>query len=99
MFEDNKFKVAVGNGKEVECDVLFTFQSQETHKHYMAFTDHTRDRAGNVNVFYAIFDPAAEEMSMTPIETEQEWAMVRELMAGLRDDVQAQITQKRREKE
>ena len=46
-FQDNKFTVMAG-GKEVICDILFRFQSQETGKHYMAFTDHSKDRSGNL---------------------------------------------------
>lgn len=91
MFKDNKFTVMAG-GKEIICDVLFTFHSQQTDKDYMAFTDHTKNRAGDVNVFYAIYDPNAEQISLAPIETEQEWRMVRDLMNGLSDDVEERIT-------
>ena len=35
------------NGKEKECEVLFTFESEETNKNYMVYTDHTQDEAGN----------------------------------------------------
>lgn len=98
MFQDHQFRVKAG-GREIECDVLFTYRSLETGKHYMAFTDHTKDRAGNVNVFYASFDPDAEEISMSPIETEQEWVMMRELMAGFSEEVKEHIAKLRRTQE
>lgn len=90
MFKDNKFTVMAG-GKEIICDVLFTFQSQETGKHYMAFTDHSKDREGNPSVFYATYDPDAEDISLTPIQSQQEWMMVRELMNGMMESTMEQI--------
>ena len=98
MFENNKFTVKAGD-KEIVCDVLFTYHSPETGKDYMAFTDQTKDRAGNVNVFYATFDPNAEEMAMAPIETQAEWTMVRDLMNGWSQNVKEQITQQMRKPE
>ena len=93
MFKDNKFTVMAG-GKEVVCDVLFTFQSQETGKHYMAFTDHSKDRNGNSSVFYATYDPDAADISLAPIQSEQEWRMVRDLMNGLQEDTLNGMRQK-----
>lgn len=98
MFENNKFTVKAGD-REIVCDVLFTYHSPETGKDYMAFTDQTKDRAGNVNVFYATFDPNAEEMAMSPIETQQEWAMMRELMSGMTQNVKDVIRQQMKQPE
>ena len=41
--EDNKFKIKNEDGKEVLCEVLFTFESDETNKNYMVYTDNTKD--------------------------------------------------------
>ena len=37
------FKVMNDEGKEVECEVLFTFESDETKKNYIVYTDNTTD--------------------------------------------------------
>ena len=95
-FQDNKFSVMAG-GKEIVCDILFKCQSQETGKYYMAFTDHSKDREGNPSVFYATYDPDAEDISLAPIETEQEWMMVRDLMKGLQEDALNEMKQKLRQ--
>ena len=29
------------NGKEVECDILFTFDNDELQKQYVGYTDHS----------------------------------------------------------
>lgn len=94
-FKDNKFAVMAG-GKEIVCDILFTFHSQETGKHYMSFTDHSKDRNGNVNVFYATYNPDSENVDLVPIQTQQEWTMMRELMSGLGEDAQKELVEKLR---
>ena len=37
------FKITNDEGQEVECEVLFTFESDETGKNYMVYTDNTVD--------------------------------------------------------
>lgn len=92
-FQDNKFSVMAG-GREVVCDILFKFQSKETGKHYMAFTDHSKDRSGNPSVFYATYDPDAEDISLAPIQSQQEWLMVRDMMNALQEDAMNEMRQK-----
>ena len=96
MFQDNKFTVNAG-GKEVTCHILFRFHSDETGKDYMAFTDNSRDRAGNPSVFYATYDPNAEDISLNPIESQQEWTMVREMMNALQQEAMDEMRKKLRE--
>ena len=60
MKEKNSFTVINDEGKEVVCDVLFTFDSEETNKSYIAYTDNTKDKNGNVQVYASIYDPNEE---------------------------------------
>ena len=39
MDEKKKFKVLNDKGVEVECEPLFTFESEETKKQYVVYTD------------------------------------------------------------
>ena len=50
MDKEEKFKVLTDDGKEIECDVLLTFDLEETNKHYVVYTDNTVDSEGNTNV-------------------------------------------------
>jgi len=92
-FANNKFSVMAG-GKEITCDILFKFQSKETGKHYMAFTDHSKDPEGNPSIFYATYDPDAEDISLAPIQTPQEWMMVRDMMQELQEDAMNEMRRK-----
>ena len=60
MKEKNSFTVINDEGKEVVCDVLFTFDSDETKKSYIAYTDNTKDEKGNVQVYASIYNPEEE---------------------------------------
>lgn len=93
MFKDNKFSVMAG-GKEVVCDVLFTFQSKETGKHYIAFTDQSKDRSGNPSIFYATYDPEEEGINLKPIQSQQEWVMVRDMMNELQEEAVYEMRKK-----
>lgn len=81
------FKVISDDGNEMNCEVLFTFQSDETKKNYIVYTDNTTDEEGNTKVYASIYDPNATEMTLQPIETEQEWNTIEQIMKQLQDSV------------
>jgi uncharacterized protein YrzB (UPF0473 family) len=37
------FTIVNDEGKEIECEILFTFDSDETKKSYIVYTDNTLD--------------------------------------------------------
>lgn len=77
------FKVTDEAGKEIECEVLFTFESDETKKNYMVYTDNTTDEAGNTKVYASIYNPNEEETKLIPIETEKEWKIIETILEEL----------------
>ena len=87
MNEEMTFKMVDENGKEKECEVLFTFESEETSKNYMVYTDHTQDEAGNTRVFASSFDPSDPNSKLLPIETEKEWNIIKTILAEIQNEV------------
>ena len=83
MEEKNVFKIINDEGKEVECEVLFTFESDETGKNYIIYTDNTLDETGNTKVYASIFDPTMEKTTLEPIETEKEWNIIENILDSL----------------
>ncbi len=79
------FKVINDEGKEIECDVLFTFESDETKKNYIVYTDNTTDEEGNIKVFASIYDPNSEETTLEPIESEKEWKIIESILSSLQE--------------
>jgi len=85
--EKNQFTVLDDNGKEVVCDVLFTFDSDETKKSYIVYTDNSLDQDGNTQVFASIFDPTKEETKLEPIESEKEWKIIETILETLQEEM------------
>lgn len=85
--EQNSFKVINDQGQEIVCDVLFTFDSEETNKSYIVYTDNSTDEEGNVQVFASIYDPKQENPKLDPIETDQEWKIIETILNTLQEEI------------
>ena len=89
-FQQNiHFNAITPEGMLVECETLFTFESTETGRSYIVYTDNTTDEDGNTTVYASIYDPAAVEFNensglaalpLIPIETEDEWLIVEQIL-------------------
>jgi uncharacterized protein YrzB (UPF0473 family) len=88
MEEKMTFKVLGEDGKELDCEVLFTFESDETNKKYMVYTDNTLDEQNNTKVYAAIYNPEGEGVNLSPIESEKEWKIVETIL----EEVQAEFS-------
>ena len=96
--KNNSFKVINDNGEEVVCDVLFTFDSDETKKSYVVYTDNSKDESGNVQVFASTYDPKEEEITtLGPVETEKEWKIIETILDTIQEQVKKEVTEKKTE--
>lgn len=86
MDKENKFKVIDKDGKEIEFEVLFTFESDETKKNYMVYTDNSTDDDGNVRVYASVFKPEAESLELLPVETEREWKIIETILDSIQEE-------------
>ncbi len=91
MDERNSFKVINDNGEEIMCDILFTFDSEETGKSYIVYTDNTRDDKGNIQVYASIYDPKAQDQKLEPITTESEWKVIETILNTLQEEIKNKI--------
>ena len=81
------FMAANAEGKQVECEVLFTFESEETNKNYIIYTDNTSDEAGNIRVYASVYNPDEESSELLPVETEKEWKVIETILQEIQDHV------------
>lgn len=89
MKEDQMiFKVINDEGKEVECEALFTFESDETKKNYIVYTDNTLDEEGNTKVYASIYNPDEDETKLYPIETDKEWKIIETILEELQNEAE-----------
>lgn len=89
--EKMTFKVTTDEGMEIECEVLFTFESDETKKNYMVYTDNTTDESGNTKVYASIYDPEDPETRLIPIEDEKEWKIIETILEELQNEAKETI--------
>lgn len=86
--ETMTFKVIDDEGKEIECEVLFTFESDETGKNYIVYTDNTKDEEGNTKVYASIYNPDEDETKLIPIESDKEWKIIETILDELQKEIQ-----------
>ena len=86
----NTFTMLDENGNEVVYDVLFTFESDETGKNYIVYTDNSKDEAGNIEVYASIYHPEEGNGLLEAIETEKEWKIIETILETLQEEIQKQ---------
>lgn len=75
------------NGNEVVYDVLFTFESDETKKNYIVYTDNTKDENGNIEVYASIYDPEDPQSKLEAITTDKEWKVIETILNTLQEEI------------
>ena len=85
--EDKKITLINDKGEKVVCDVLFTFDNEETKKSYIAYTDNTKDDAGRVRVYASIYDPKDPKSKLEDIKTEKEWKVIQTIIETLQEEI------------
>ena len=85
--KDGKLKLVLEDGSEAEFDILFTFDSEETNKSYIVYTDNSKDEGGSVNTYASIYDPEGKDKKLKPIKTEKEWDLIENLLSQIEEKV------------
>ena len=91
MENKNSFTIINEEGQQIVCNVLFTFDSDETNKSYIVYTDNTKDEAGNIKVYASIYDPnSVDDMELLPIETDKEWRVIEKILESIQEEIRNQ---------
>ena len=80
MLDSNSLYVKDENGNEKRMTILFTFDNEVTKKQYVVFLDPEQDED---EVFASAYD---ENGQLLPIETDEEWEMVEEVINTFVED-------------
>ena len=79
MIFDKTFTAINDEGKEIPCTVILTFVDRRTGKNYVVYTDGDVDVPGEKDLLASIYNPDPDDTKLYPIETEEEWRMIREI--------------------
>ena len=83
--EENLISITDEDGHEIECEILFTFDSDAYNKHYVAYMplgDEFVDEDGFPHIHVSAYEASenSEGGSLLPIEDDDEWDMVEEIV-------------------
>lgn len=91
-----KFKAIDDEGRQLDCETLFLFESPETKKHYIVYTDHSIDDEGNTKVYASIYNPKDLKtddeyaaLPLKPIETEKEWKVIETILNNMQAEIES----------
>lgn len=90
--KENTFKMVAEDGQEITCNVLFTFDSEETKKSYIAYTDNTYEADGSIKAYAAVYHPEDLNKGFEPIETEKEWKVVETILQTIQEEVRNKMS-------
>lgn len=85
--KEGTFTVVNEEGNEITYDILFTFDSEETKKSYVVFTDNVTDESGSIATYAAVYDPTGENKELQSIETDAEWDLIENLLSQIEEKV------------
>lgn len=81
MKEERKtFVLQDEKGNQVEYEEWFSFESTETGKHYIVYSDNVEDEKGNIKAYVSIYDPANDEVKVNEKITDEELKVVEDII-------------------
>lgn len=81
----NSDKLVITNdkGEKVECNKLFSFDSDETNLSYIVFTDNTVDKDGKLVIEVRTYDPTGTDLTLKPVTSERELKVVENVLNSI----------------
>ncbi len=87
---ENNITVVDEQGNEQLCEVLFTFDSEEFGKSYVLYypigADNEDDEDIEIHASAFLPNEEGEEGELMPIETDEEWDMIEEMLNTFLDE-------------
>ena len=85
---ENNITVVDENGNEQLCEILFTFDSDKFNKSYVLYYPISDNEDEEIEIHASSFVPSEnnEDGEFSPIETEEEWDMIEEMLNTFLDE-------------
>lgn len=75
------------NGEEKVFYKLLEFDSEETGKHYLAYTDNESDENGDLKAYGAVVVSDGEYMRLEAITSDKEWKVIETALRVLQNEI------------
>ncbi len=83
---NDKLIIKNDDGLEIQYDVLFTFESDDTKKVYVTYTDYEKDKEDNIKVYSACYNKDDENRILEEVTTEKELNTIDEILQNIVND-------------
>lgn len=81
---DDEKIVIEKDGRDVVCDVLFSFDCEDTKKSYIGYTDNSFSN-GKKNIYVNSFDPTLEKPVLMDVVDPRELEMVDDVLEKIKN--------------
>lgn len=71
------------DGREIECDILFTFDCEDTKKRYIGYSDNTIAQNGRKTIYVSSYNPLNEEIVLDDITDQNELNMIQQVLSEI----------------
>ena len=85
--EYSYFTVTNPKGEETEYEILFTFESEDTNKKYIVYTDNEVDYEDMIKTYASVYEDNDGVLKLSKIEDEKEWKLVEKLLEQATEEV------------
>ncbi|MBQ2640177.1 MAG: DUF1292 domain-containing protein [Bacilli bacterium] len=74
-------------GKDVKCDLLFSFEADINDNVYVGYTDNQLDENGKTRILVGRYKKKLGPGYLEPIETEEEYNMISDVLNKIQNEV------------
>ncbi len=80
------FSILGENGEEIKCQTLLMFQSPQSEKDIVIYTDNTLSEDGYENIYASYYRYDDENLTLSDIDNEADWVLIQEVLAEVTED-------------
>ncbi len=80
------FSILDEKGEEIKCQTLLMFQSPETEKDIVIYTDNTANNDELENIYASYYGYEGENLRLFDIDDETDWILIQEVLAEISED-------------
>lgn len=82
MDTEKKIVLTDGKGKKTNYHILCSFDSKQTHRNYIIYTDFTKSSDNKMNVHYGYYE-LKNHCQLKPVETKEEINLMDSILSSL----------------
>ncbi len=80
------FSILDENGEEIKCQTLLMFQSPQSEKDIVIYTDNTVSEEGYENIYASYYCYDDDTLRLLDIDNEADWTLIQEVLAEMTEE-------------